>query len=115
MYGHPKDTSKISIWPRYSKRALGAEIEAFELYLVDGRFRITSCMEALLHGNSDSLVLVHDFQEREGRGYEVMTEVADVMDTCCGGLRNLVVLRRKPSATVAAIKRIIELHRYDEA
>lgn len=40
-YGYPTDKSKIKNWPSYSQAVLGG----FDLYFVDGRFRVACCLK----------------------------------------------------------------------
>ena len=93
-WGHPADDTHKAQWPSYST-VRGAE--PFDIYLVDGRFRVACAARALLHGRPDSLVLVHDFGRAE---YQVLLKIADKVEQ----VGVLAVLRRKDSVTDEAIE-----------
>lgn len=94
-WGAPKSATPTEAWADYS-RAVDAEEDPFDVYLVDGRFRVASAARALLH-NPDGLVMVHD-AEREA--YAVLWNVTRTVEQV-GKLRvvrpmqsNLEVYRR---------------------
>ena len=97
-FGTPKDSASQHLWPGYSRQVDG-EQGAFDVYLVDGRFRVACACRALLHGRADSLVLVHDF---ERPAYHVLLDVADQLER----VGKLAVLRRKLGVNAAAIERL---------
>ena len=59
-FGNPRDDSKRKQWPAYSNTTALGTIP-FDIYLVDGRFRIACVCRAFLHG-PNSMVVVHDFE-----------------------------------------------------
>ena len=86
-WGFPKDESRKHLWPSYSLE-VDKEKTSFDVYLVDGRFRMACAIRALLHGRNSSLVLIHDFQRHY---YQQILNVAYKIDQ----VGKLVVLRRK--------------------
>lgn len=94
-YGDPADDSHKDQWPEYSLEVTRENLP-FDVYLVDGRFRVACGCQALLHGRNDSLVLVHDFQRVR---YQELLTVADKVEQ----VRTLAVLRRKASVTDSEI------------
>ena len=86
-YGWPKDELYRDFWPVYSS-AVQNEKEPFDVYLVDGRFRIACALQALLHGHENSLVLMHDFNRKE---FYVILDAANMLHK----EGNIVVLARK--------------------
>ena len=102
-YGYPIDDMYQSRWPDYSLQ-VNRESESFDVYLVDGRFRVACACQALLHGRADSLVLVHDF----GRDvYHVLLTLADRVEQ----ERELVVLRRKAIISDNDIEALWEMYK----
>ena len=107
----------------YDRAALQVEHEhsPFDVYLVDGRFRVACACRALLHGREDSLVLIHDFPHEDEdspewkrnldaqRGYSAVLAVADIVEQ----VRSLVVLRKKPSVHDDAIQELWETFQFD--
>lgn len=89
-YGNPKDESNRLRWPGYSLQVT-LDKNPFDVYLVDGRFRVACACQALLHGRSDSLVLVHDFFRHE---YEVVLTLADMVKR-----ENMLAVLRKKNTT----------------
>lgn len=82
-WGYPeKDLAKNPY--DYQLSALMAEQEAFDVYMVDGRYRVACACLSFLHaikhgGNLDTIrVAIHDNQQKE-RGYGIFQEVADVV------------------------------------
>ena len=91
-WGRPVNETHRDLWPDYALE-VEKEQEPFDLYLVDGRFRVACAASALLHGGQkDSRVLVHDF-ERES--YQVLLKVADNIEQ----QGKLAVLHRKATAS----------------
>ena len=59
-WGYPSGSPNDS-WLAYAQKVL-EETTPFDVYLVDGRFRIACACMALMHGRPDSFVMIHDFQ-----------------------------------------------------
>ncbi len=110
-------------WPSYIEDGIKGQ-DPFDMYFVDGRFRVACAVQALLHGMSggrsreDFVVLIHDFaMDKELRGYQVLLSVADLIDGSPGTLRrrgNLAVLRRKAGVTDEQLKLMLENYKYQE-
>ena len=103
-YGNPKDESNRLRWPGYSLQVT-LDKNPFDVYLVDGRFRVACACQALLHGRSDSLVLVHDFFRHE---YEVVLTLADMVKR----ENMLAVLRKKNTTSDDDINTMWEQYKY---
>ena|SRR5579859_1023990 len=74
-WGRPTDPKKQHLWPNYyNKMWLEPASQNADLYLIDGRFRVSCFMAALTHCRDDSVVLVHDFTSRPE--YHIVREVA---------------------------------------
>ena len=125
-FGYPTDASTSPKWPFYSAGPLAAEGAPFAVYLIDGRFRVACALASLLHGGTESLLLVHDFSTQPGvadRGYGVLLELgaAEKLDGCCGDDGNrsnndiLVVLRRRPGVSDAELRAMWRIWQYDVA
>ncbi|QDZ19694.1 hypothetical protein HOP50_03g22120 [Chloropicon primus] len=104
-WGKPVNETHKDLWPNYSEQ-VNREQEPFDVYLVDGRFRVACAALALLHGQKDSRVLVHDFQRSS---YQVILEVADKMEQ----QEKLVVLRRKATTSDAELLVFWEKYEFD--
>ena len=103
-WGNPKNDNHKDLWPDYSLQVVHEETP-FDVYLVDGRFRVACACQALLHGRADSLVMVHDF----GRdAYQVLLILADKIEQ----ERNLSVLRRKTTVSDEEIRKVWEQHKF---
>ncbi len=101
MWGYPADDQHKDWWPEYSLQ-VDRESSPFDIYLVDGRFRVASACRALLHGHAESYVLVHDFDRYQ---YQVLLTLADRVEQ----ERKLIVLKRKSTTTDEEL-----LHLWDE-
>jgi len=60
-YGYPLDKSKINNWPSYSK----AVMSGFDVYFVDGRFRVACCLKVWEKMPDGASLLVHDYGREE--------------------------------------------------
>ena len=82
---------------------LNAELCPFDVYMVDGRFRVACGLMALLHASRhghDATILMHDYHGEDRRGYNEVEKVCDVIEF--SGVK-LVALKRKPNVTDAEI------------
>jgi len=103
-WGEPKGTDFKQLWPSYSQQVDTIGALPYDVYLVDGRFRVACAARALLHGYADSLVLVHDFKRQE---YQVLLEYADkIIQT-----NTLVVLQRKENV-LAQLEKLWEEYKF---
>jgi len=79
--------------------ALQSEKLPFDVYLVDGRYRVASACAAFLHaskyGKKNVSVLMHDYHERPE--YYVVQDFADIIERSPSG--NLVLFQRKTDTT----------------
>lgn len=84
VWGYPTQPDLDKMLFRYVVAPLALEREPFDVYLVDGRWRVACACMAFLHamslgGDMDKIrVLVHDYQDTN-RGYTIIEdEIADV-------------------------------------
>ncbi len=79
-----------------------------DVVLVDGRFRVACALSWLLHGgNKDAVVIVHDFLNRPW--YNKILEYFDIVESA----DTLVVLRRKNSVDIDALRCDLDAHKFD--
>ena len=102
-WGRPKDTVPKNSWLKYSM-IVQKEQEPFDVYLVDGRFRMACALQALLHGRSNSFVMIHDF-ERDY--YQVILEVTEKINQ----VGKLVQLKK--TADNQKIRKMYEEYKYN--
>lgn len=78
QWSMPQDASASPKWPFYSIGALASEHEAFDVYVVDGRFRVACVCAAFLHAAShdkapsEFRVAIHDFKLRHEHYADVL-------------------------------------------
>ena len=73
----------------------------FDVYLVDGRFRVACAIIAFLHssrGNQNATILMHDF-ESPHKAHSSYKEILRVADKVEFSGNQLVALKRKDSVT----------------
>ena len=92
-WGNPKELlRKQSI--QYQIAPLLSELRPFDVYFVDGRFRVACVCASILHaskfGGFESVVLMHDYKARPQ--YHVVETIADVIERSQSG--KTVLLRR---------------------
>lgn len=91
-WGYPTSRMPRASWLRYHAASWEAMPDtAFDLILIDGRFRVACFCQSLLRcGNSDVKIIMHDFWNRPH--YRIVLEFADAVDRA----HSSVVLRPKP-------------------
>ena len=97
-WGIPSDDAAKPLWKGYSE-AVDAESESFDIYLVDGRFRVACACRAMLHGGGEALILIHDFERPQ---YQALLKVA----TKLAQVDTLAVLRKRKSATRGELEKM---------
>jgi hypothetical protein len=86
-WGKPSKTSFLR-WPQYA-RWPWRDGYSPELVMVDGRFRVSCMVQALLHGGDGTKIAVHDFWPREH--FHAVLRFVEVVDRA----GTLAVLRKK--------------------
>lgn len=115
LWGYPANETLQKIPFNYQTSTLNNELEAFDFYLVDGRYRVACACASFLHaigrGGDMSLVrvAVHDWKDRQH--YWELLDVAEIEHQSQSG--RLSVLRLKPNATEFDIFNIWEKHIWD--
>lgn len=107
-WGFPKDETSRDRWPLYhSSMWDDPRLATGDLYLIDGRFRVACCAQALLHGNDAAFVALHDYASRpyyHGVG-AIGREVARIND--------LSIFVRPSDFDRAAALRLLDDHAHD--
>jgi hypothetical protein len=75
-WGVPMELEKRELFPRYSSGIFDKHPIRFDTVLVDGRFRVASGLNAILHGGLFTRFLVHDFWDRPQ--YRVLLKYLDL-------------------------------------
>jgi hypothetical protein len=108
-WGRPVNETTAKIPFSYQSAPLYDELEPFDTYLVDGRYRVACFCSSMLHamsrGGDMSRVMfgIHDWGRAE---YRVVLEVGDVVHQSS----LLAVLKAKPNATESDVAKIWEDH-----
>ncbi|RYH09697.1 hypothetical protein EON65_39945 [archaeon] len=107
--GYPANEAKKHKWPVYSESVKSVGKRA-DFVLVDGRFRVASCLKSLLYTDPvKAKIAVHDFFRR--KDYYDVLKYADIID--CQD--NLVILRAKADLNRGALERDIMKHLHNPA
>lgn len=113
-WGYPTNNKLQKIPYNYQVAALSAEMEPFDVYLVDGRYRVACACASMLHamsrgGNMSHIMFgVHDWTGRDF--YWPVLEVADIVHE--GEL--LRILKLKPDITENDVYNLWERHIWDQ-
>lgn len=99
-WGMPVDNKFKKQWPNYSQ-VVNENNMPFDVYLVDGRFRVACACMALQHGHEKSLVIVHDWNRKQ---YHILLTLSNIVHL----VHNLVVLRRKPHLNLEQLRQVWE-------
>ena len=85
VWGRPKDKTLKKIFYDYTVAPLTSEFKPFDVYMVDGRFRIACACIAFLHAlkygaDMDKVrVAVHDNDQNRFRHYQRIMNIADIV------------------------------------
>jgi hypothetical protein len=82
-WGMPIDPTTRDRWPHYHAAIWTAyEVREADTYFIDGRFRVASFLQAIIHCRPDAILMFHDFRSRPyyHAVLEVATEVAVAED-----------------------------------
>ena len=110
-WGFPKKLGLAKQIFRYVLAPLSLERKPFEIYLVDGRFRVACACASFLHAMSTGAdmkrvkVLVHDYQDKN-RGYQIIETLARKMIMADG----LAVFMLLPNTTQAQIQDVFKTY-----
>jgi len=109
--GYPVDNTHRDKFPRYSQ-AIMQHDKAFDLILVDGRFRVACTLNAIKHtlekreSRNETIIFIHDFWERSD--YHVVLEFLDPVDS----VESAGAFRIKPEVDRVALTALIEKYQY---
>lgn len=110
-WGYPVDNSHREKFPRYSQ-AIMQHDKAFDLILVDGRFRVACTLNAIKQTlekrekRDETVIFIHDFWNRHD--YHVVLEFLDMRDRVeSAGAFNI-----KPAVDRATLTALIEKYQY---
>mmetsp|Transcript_23669 Transcript_23669/g.42544 ORF Transcript_23669/g.42544 Transcript_23669/m.42544 type:complete len:229 (+) Transcript_23669:475-1161(+) len=119
LYGQPKNESLAKIPYDYQSGPLNNERGAFDLYLVDGRYRVATACASFLHAMSrggdmeEVRVLFHDWNRGNPGNwnweYWAMEDIADVVRES----ELLAVLKLKSNARESDIVKLWEKYMWD--
>ncbi len=109
-WGYPVDNTHRDKFPRYSKAILQHDT-AFDLILVDGRFRVACTLNAIkqtLQKNNcdDTVIFIHDFWDRPD--YHIVLEFLETR----GIAESAGVFKIKPGINIDALSSLIETYQY---
>ena len=65
QWGIPKDRSKVTNWPFFSLGFWNEIDGPADFVFVDGRFRVATCIAAMVMCSPDTSMMLHDFAGRE--------------------------------------------------
>lgn len=106
-WSRPANLDKRDQFPLYSSVIREYPKNAFDVVLVDGRFRAACALKAYDYISAEAVVMIHDYRHRTF--YHVVEEFFDVQER----VEELVVLKKKASVDRARLKKIIERYEYE--
>jgi hypothetical protein len=112
-YGMPEHSQTAKMMLNYQLAALFMEQDPFDVYLIDGRWRVACAMTSLLHAihtggdMNKTLILIHDYKTRKEKYYGVVEKVAKVIGASESG--ELVAFSIKPHVTETAVYAIYKV------
>jgi hypothetical protein len=116
-----------NVW-QYQLAPLEAELEPFDVYMVDGRYRVPCVLLSFLHASArganhqDTIVLMHDCNqpgyspsnlERDHIGYRNYTVNDDILDLVDHSRDRLCVYKRRKTTTDDMLLERYEKYKYN--
>ncbi len=102
-WGHPADVSSKDRWPDYAARPWPADPS---LVFIDGRFRLSCILTAILNSKPGTLVMVHDFWNRPA--YHAALLFLEEVDRA----ETLGVFRMRDGIDAGRIREMLEANGY---
>ena len=97
-------------WHNYSKLIRKCDLK-LDLVLVDGRFRVASCLETIKKVDNNCFILIHDYRQQKSatsiRGYEFVEKYLDIIEF----KDNLYVFKKKQNINFMELE--MDLEKYN--
>lgn len=104
-WGYPMNYEKKHLWPNYSLSVFSRESK-HDLIFIDGRFRVSCALNALLNTPPSCKIMIHDFWDRPY--YHVLLKYLDVANRA----DTLGVFTKKGKIDRAEIQKMILAYQY---
>lgn len=114
-WGRPKNQGLQKIPFSYQSAPLNDEMEPFDFYLIDGRYRVACACSSMLHaishgGNMTKIMFgVHDYIPRRLKEYSQLEQLGDIFRTS----EHLHVFKVRPNTTELDIYQMWEKNMFD--
>lgn len=109
-WGYPVDESRKPSWALYSTDVWSISgAERSDLYLIDGRFRVSCFAETIVRAPMGAFVMIHDFADRPH--YHIIKQFA----ACVAQIEKLSVFIKDGRTHIGAAKMIANEFRFDPA
>lgn len=109
-WGRPTDPGSRFKWPGYHGCVWATENgQDFDLFMVDGRFRVACFMQVLLHCRPGAIVMFHTFASRPQ--YHVVRTLAEQIDA----VEDLAIFRVPETIDRETATRLLAEHAYNYA
>lgn len=109
MWGVPTGTERKDHWPDYSSGIFNQLETSPDVVLVDGRFRVACVAQAILHGNLNTRILVHDYYDEKRVDYHVIEQFLDLKRSA----GNLVLFKIKQDIDTEKILELYEENKFN--
>jgi hypothetical protein len=107
-WGYPFNLDKKENWPVYSSQISKISSDKRpDLVFIDGRFRVACIVMSLLSCSDDTIICVHDFNDRPH--YHYVNQFIDVLEK----VDTLIVFRKKTDANPELLHKLYDVARYD--
>ncbi|KAL3913558.1 MAG: hypothetical protein SGILL_006438 [Bacillariaceae sp.] len=119
-WGYPADTKLTKILWQYQVAPLYSEPEPFDVYFVDGRYRVACVLFSFLHASAkgakhaDTIVMIHDCARNYYHGNDDILELV-ASSPRYKGRAGLCVYKRKPDTTDEILLQRYEVTKHDPA
>lgn len=108
-WGHPKDESQKSKWPKYSNVLKDLPDYFPDLVFVDGRFRVACALKSIEKMKKESYLIVHDYHP--SRNYSVIEKWFNKIDS----VDTLRVFKKKENIDTQEVQKILKQYEHDDS
>ncbi len=114
-WGHPKDESQKTEWPKYSNVLKDLHDYFPDLVFVDGRFRVACALKSIEKMKKESYLIMHDYAPSffhvQDRSYGVIEKWFNKIDSA----DTLSVFKKKENIDTQEVQKILKQYEYDDS
>jgi len=109
-WGVPVEPDKKDLFPNYSVAPFAIDSKTrFDSVFIDGRFRVACALQTILHSDTDTKILMHDYTVRPN--YHIILQFLDIVDV----VGSMVLFKIKREISKKDVLDMYNEYKYDFA